>query len=100
MAVDWEGARVEDGEVWLAKAGQLLLCRPDEHVVHEQAVVGSRAHHTHLDARLQVASVKQRDRAFDMLLFGVGAVSSSWWIQSSMQLRQSSRQQQAAESRV
>ena len=52
VTVDRERPRVEDGEVGLAKFGQLLLVRPDQHVVHEQRVVGARAHHAHLDARL------------------------------------------------
>lgn len=29
---------------------QLLLGRPDEHIVHEQSVVGTGAHHSDLDA--------------------------------------------------
>lgn len=53
VAVDRERPRIEDGEVRLAKLGELLLGRADQHVVHEQRMVGARAHHTHLDAGLQ-----------------------------------------------
>ena len=53
VAVDGEGARIEDGEVRLAKGSQLLGRGPDEHVVHEQRVVRARTHHAHLDPRLR-----------------------------------------------
>ena len=53
VAVDGERPRVEDGEVGRAELGQLVDGRPDEHVVHEQRVVGARAHHAHLDPRLR-----------------------------------------------
>lgn len=52
MAVHWEGASVEDGEIWLAECRQLRFSGADEHVVHEESMVGTRAHHTHLDASL------------------------------------------------
>ena len=45
---------VVDGEVRLAEVRQFLLRRPDEHRVHEQRVIGTRADDAHLDAILRV----------------------------------------------
>ena len=47
-----EGAGVEDGEVGRPELRQVLLRRPDQHVVHEHAVVRPRAHHPDLAPRL------------------------------------------------
>ena len=47
-------AGVVDDEVGLAEARELLLRRPDQHVVHEQRVVRPRADHADLEAVLRV----------------------------------------------
>ena len=54
VAVGRERARVVDREVGLAEVRQLVRRRPDEHVVHEQRVVGPRADHADLDAIVRV----------------------------------------------
>lgn len=51
-AVDRECAGIVDHKVRLAKGCQLGLGRPDEHVVHEERVVCSCTHDSHLDACL------------------------------------------------
>jgi len=50
--VSWERPAVVDHKVWLSKLCQLLLCGPDQHVVHEQGVVGSAGDDTDLHAEL------------------------------------------------
>ena len=46
--------RVEDDEIRLAEARELLLRRADEHRVHEERVIGPRADDADLDAILRV----------------------------------------------
>lgn len=53
VAVTGEGASIEDGEVGTPKVGQILLGGPDQHVVHEQAVVRTCADHPNLVPRLR-----------------------------------------------
>ena len=53
ITIHWESSSIQNGEIWLAKVQQLLVCRPNEHIVHEQSMVGSCAHHTDLDPGLQ-----------------------------------------------
>jgi len=53
VTIHWESSSIQNGEIWLAKVQQLLVCRPNEHVVHEQSMVGSCTHHTDLDPGLQ-----------------------------------------------
>ena len=53
-AVRGELAGVVDDKVGLAKVGKLRLGRADEHVVHEEGVVGAGADHADLDAVLGI----------------------------------------------
>ena len=53
VTIDREGSSIQNGEVRPAKVQQLLVCGPDEHVVHEQSMVCSGTHHTNLDPGLQ-----------------------------------------------
>mmetsp|Transcript_36643 Transcript_36643/g.66230 ORF Transcript_36643/g.66230 Transcript_36643/m.66230 type:complete len:201 (+) Transcript_36643:978-1580(+) len=53
-SIGWEGARVVDGVVWLAKVLQLLWAWADEHVVHEQSVVGPACNDADLVAVLRI----------------------------------------------
>lgn len=53
-AVGRELARVVDGEIGRAKLLELLGRRADEHVVHEEGVVGARRNDADLDAVLGV----------------------------------------------
>ena len=53
VTIHWKSSSIENGEIWLAKVQQLLVCRPNEHVVHEQSMVRSCTHHTDLDPGLQ-----------------------------------------------
>lgn len=56
VAVHRESSSIQNGEIRPAKVQQLLICRPDEHVVHEQGMICSGAHHTDLDPGLQAAT--------------------------------------------
>jgi hypothetical protein len=53
VTVHWESSSIQNGKIRLAKVQQLLVGRPNEHVVHEQSMVGSCTHHTDLDPGLQ-----------------------------------------------
>lgn len=57
-AVRRELTGVVDDEVGLAKVLELLACGPDEHIVHEQSVVGTGADDANLDAVLGVPASK------------------------------------------
>ena len=53
VTVGRKSACIHDGEVGTAKAGQLLLGRANEHVAHEERVVGARANDADLQAILR-----------------------------------------------
>ncbi|KAH3664895.1 hypothetical protein OGATHE_003710 [Ogataea polymorpha] len=56
-----ELAGVPDREVWLAKVAQLLVGGSDQHVLHEQCVVGPRTDDSHLDSVARVPASKGVD---------------------------------------
>ena len=74
-----EGAGVEDGEVGRPELREVLLARPDQHVVHEHAVVRPRAHHPDLAPRLQNGTWRSVGiRAAGSLNQGLGPQTKTW----------------------
>lgn len=86
VSVGGEGASVVDGEVGLAKVLELLGGGSDQHVSHEQSVVGSGTDNSHLDSVLGVPAgvgVHNVDS-----LSGVEVVDSSLSVDEPRLLRQ------------